>query len=221
MLSPSSWSKYRASRESNRGSSSLQAAVRTAMDSAGIGGNISENHFPSPSRGTDRNSNMAFTPMKSSLPSTAEGMPVSPDKIGLGPLPEYANSRLAPVIGSPGKPRDASPSSVNSRGSTQSSINEIISRGKSRENLTMGGDPSKQNRMDKILSKNKADPSRKSYEIGMTLGVPNLKGLIGKAPIRSDISRHSDSKTNLIHLRVNTPADPPNASAISLIKVIM
>lgn len=175
--------------------------------------------FPSPNRTASGRQGLLVTPLRANVNSA------SSDENGLPGLTDTSHSRqgsasiLSPMLSSPSKPRDTSPGSVDSRESIASAQALIISRGKSRENLTAGGDPSKQNRMDRILSANKADATRTKDEIGKTLGVPNLKGLIGRAPIRSAISRHGDSGTNLIHLRVTTPADPPDSAAISLLKV--
>ena len=174
--------------------------------------------FPSPNRTASRG--LPFTPLRANVNSASSAEKELPSLTTTSYSQEGSASMLTPMLSSRTKPRDISPSgSVDSRESIASAQASIISRGKSRENLTVGGDPSKQTRMDRILSANKADPSRTKDEIGKTLGVPNLKGLIGRAPIRSAISRHGDSGTNLIHLRVTTPADPPDSAAISLLRV--
>lgn len=190
------------------------------MDNAGISSSLL--------RGSPEG--VSFTPMKTGSDNFSNTIKSTTSTNKGDCLPciasPYVDSRpgtkslMSPLTGSRHSQRDSSPSSVDSRESTRKYQEDVLSRGRSGENLTgANANPSRQSRMDRILSKNKADVSRTKDEIGKTLGVPNLKGLVGRAPIRSSISRHSDSGTNLIHLRVNTPADPPDSSAISLIKV--
>ena len=58
----------------------------------------------------------------------------------------------------------------------------------------------------------------KSQDVGRTLGVPYI-GQYGVMPIRSATSRHRDSGQHLMYLRIQTPADPPDAKPYSLLQV--
>jgi hypothetical protein len=186
--------------------------VHSAIKSAG------ENGYASP-QGRMIESDV-FTPMRSSATTPGNGLGVPPTPIQ--PRDSTSQSSVSDTLfsgartPSPNKNRSVSPdASVSSRAS--SATDQIIARSKSKKNLL--SDEGKASKIERILNKNKADPFRLSEDIGKTLGVPNTKGLIGKAPIRSAISRHQDSRVNLIHLRVATPADPPDKPSISLLKV--
>lgn len=61
-------------------------------------------------------------------------------------------------------------------------------------------------------------PTRRSEDIGKTIGVPNV-GNIGVMPLRGEVSRMKDTGQHMLYLRVATPDDPPDMRPYSLVKV--